>query len=342
LTGPPDSPDSSADLPEPTEPQPPISAPPSSRLGTGTFTIEGRAAPGLFVLAWLTLILGAGVFGIGGLSGGPIRLGLIMLGLALLSVGLVAGAGSQAFERRARGVEGYAGPSPFLVFAGSVPIAILLNVAVAILLDVLGVPTSAPGAILLFLLATAVPYLLLVRLTVVGTDALSWAEMGWRRPDRAAVRDTLAALTLVIPVLAATGLLGALLAQFLPLPQSPLPQAADPAGWIANAIAACLIAPVAEETFFRGFATTAWLRRIGPTAAIVRGALFFAFVHVLAGTGGSEFLPALETAAFAFVVRLPIALALGWIFVRSRALLPSIVLHAAFNGLSLLASLAGS
>ena len=339
MTGPPDSPD---DLPgSPGSDDAPTPAPPG-RLGTGTFTIEGRAAPGLFVVAWLSLILGAGVFLVGGLSGGPVRLVLIVLGLGLLSVGLVAAAGSQAFERRARGTEGYAGPSPFLVFTASIPIAVLLNLAAAVLVGLLGLSTAAPAATLLFLLATAVPYLGLVALTVVGTGSLTWADIGWRRPDGRAARDALAALTLVIPVLVATGLIGAVLARFLPLPQSPLPRAADPAGWIANAIAACLIAPVAEETFFRGFATTAWLRRIGPTGAIVRGGLFFAFVHVLAGTGGSSFLPALQTALFAFVVRLPIALALGWVFVRSRSLLPSIVLHAAFNGLSLLASLGGS
>ncbi|MER3444371.1 MAG: hypothetical protein C4333_09755, partial [Meiothermus sp.] len=45
---------------------------------------------------------------------------------------------------------------------------------------------------------------------------------------------------------------------------------------------------------------------MGPTAAIVRGALFFAIAHVLT-VGGDTFGEGLERAVFAFVVRLPVA-----------------------------------
>ena len=80
-------------------------------------------------------------------------------------------------------------------------------------------------------------------------------------------------------------------------------------------LAAAVLAPISEELFYRGFATTAWLRSYGPTRAIVQGGLFFAFVHVLT-LGGPDFDHAAKTALVAFVARIPVALALGWLFVR--------------------------
>ena len=83
-------------------PDPEPSAPP--RPGATTFTIEGRAAPALFVIGWLATILGLGIVVIGVMSrAGGGAIGLVLVGLVVLSVGLVAAAGSQGIERRARG-----------------------------------------------------------------------------------------------------------------------------------------------------------------------------------------------------------------------------------------------
>src|SRR5712691_10856643 len=100
--------DSSA--PEPSDQEPSAS---SSRPGMSTFTIEGRAAPGLFVVGWLASITGLVLILVGVLA--PSGLFLYFFGPTVLTVGLVAGAGNQAIERRARGAA-YAGPSPYLVF----------------------------------------------------------------------------------------------------------------------------------------------------------------------------------------------------------------------------------
>jgi membrane protease YdiL (CAAX protease family) len=313
-------------------------APSVRRPGAAVFTIEGRAAPGLFVLGWLATIMGLGITFVGSQADGTPALVLVLFGLGLMVVGLVAGAGSQALERRAKGVTGYAGPSPFLVFAASIPLAVILGAIVAVGLDVVGLESGTPLASLLFLLVTDASYLVLVGVLVVGTGALSWAEMGLRRIDQDALQATIRALTLAIPILALTILLNIWLATFLPAPDSPLPEPTDRFGQVINLIAGVVVAPVAEEIFFRGFATTAWLRRMSPTAAIVRGALFFSFAHVLT-VGGSSFGEAVQRAAFAFVLRLPVALALGWVYVRSRSLAPSIALHASFNGFPLLLEL---
>ncbi len=304
--------------------------------GSGTFTIEGRAAPGLFVVGWLASILGIGAILVGGLATDLARLVLVSLGLALLSAGLVAGAGSQALERRARGVAGYAGPSPFLVFAATIPLVFLLGVGLGLVFDLADVPSDGPLGLLAGSLATAAAYFLVVGLAVVGTGSLSWDEIGMRLPSRAVIGDVLRAVTLAVPIVFVTAILAAILTSFLPVPQSPLPQPTDATGWLVNAVVAVVVAPVSEEMLFRGFATTAWARRLGHVRAIMRGGLFFAFVHVLTGITGDSFLPAAQAAFVAFAIRIPIGLALGWVFLRFRSLWPSVALHAAYNGVTLL------
>jgi len=81
-----------ANLPEPlaAAPDPPTPA----RPGLSTFTIEGRAAPGLFVVGWLATISGIALVLLGALT--PSALLFYFIGPGVLTVGLVAGAGNQA------------------------------------------------------------------------------------------------------------------------------------------------------------------------------------------------------------------------------------------------------
>jgi membrane protease YdiL (CAAX protease family) len=65
------------------------------------------------------------------------------------------------------------------------------------------------------------------------------------------------------------------------------------------------------------------------------GALFFAFAHVLT-IGGASAGDAFELALVAFLGRIPVALALGWLFLRRGTIWASFGLHAAFNGLLLI------
>ncbi|HYM83525.1 MAG TPA: CPBP family intramembrane glutamic endopeptidase, partial [Candidatus Dormibacteraeota bacterium] len=277
-----------APIDAPGDPPAPDGDVPRARPGSSTFTIEGRAAPGLFVLGWLATIMGAAILVAGVLAGGGAALPLVVLGLIVLLVGLVAGAGAQAIERHARGVPGYAGPSPVLVFLAVVPLTFLLQVAAGIPLSALGLDPESPLAALIGLLLTAVAYFALLRLLVVGTGSLSWADMGLRRPDGRAIAELAIGGLMGFPMLLITGLLAAVLATFLPTPPSALPLTGGVLGMLANLVSAAVVAPIAEETFFRGFATTAWLRRLGPDQAIVRGALFFAAAHILT-VGGDTF-----------------------------------------------------
>jgi membrane protease YdiL (CAAX protease family) len=326
-------PDRPADQPDP--------SPVPSRPGASTFTIEGRAAPGLFVVGWLATIMGAVATIVGaGAEPSPARAILILGGLAALGLGLVAGAGSQAMERRARG-EAYSGPSPFLLFAASVPISLALTSLVAVPFSAAGADPESPLAALLAVTMTALVYLALVRLLVVDHGALPWAEMGIRRPDAADIGAFAGGALLAVPGILATGIVAVVLASFLPLPPTPLPIGSDAPGIVANIVAAAIVAPLGEELFFRGFATTAWRRVYGERRALVQGAIFFAFVHVLGVTGDTAG-AAIGAAMTAFVARLPISLLLGWVFIRRGSLWASVGLHSTFNLVLLLLAIAGS
>jgi membrane protease YdiL (CAAX protease family) len=311
----------------------PVGGAPPPRPGLSTFTIEGRAAPALFVIGWLATILGGGILFIGFQAPRSSLTNLLILGaLVLLSIGLVSAAGAQAIERRARGVVGYAGPSPFLLLAASVAVASVLSAFVGIALRLVGGDTDGPLATLLLLAVIQVTYLGLTRLLVVGTGALTWAEMGIRPGLRQGLTNLALGASTAIPVIALTSIVVRLVSYVISaVPESPLPPTGTPSGLVLNLIGGALLVPIGEEVLFRGVATTAWLRVYAPARAIVQGALFFAVVHVLQ-VGGTTPDQALGLAVVAFVTRVPVALALGWLFVTRRSIWASIGLHATFNG----------
>jgi membrane protease YdiL (CAAX protease family) len=309
---------------------------PRDHPGLTSFTIEGRTAPALFVVGWLATVLGLGIAVIAVLAGRGLSGGLLFTaGLGLLSFGLIAAAGSQTLERRAAGRAPYAGPSPVLVFAAALPLTIVVLVVVGAPLVQAGLDPDGPPAALISILITALAYVALLRLLVVGTRSLGWREMGLV-PSGSIAADLAWGAVLAVPVLFGTGLFAFVLSQYLPIPPNVLPTAPDTAGLAMNLVAAALVAPVAEELFFRGFATTAWKRTDGARAALVRGSLFFAIAHVLT-LSGSDAREAIGFAAFAFFTRLPVSFALGWLFLRRGSLWAPIALHGVFNGLQVLA-----
>lgn len=302
--------------------------------GATTFTIEGRSAPALFVVGWLASLLGLGATAVAVLGGSnPAAPILLLVGLVILAIGLVAAAGSQGIERRARGITGYHGPSPLLVFGASVPVSLLAAVVIGIPLSFGGVDLEGPIGRLASVVVQALVYLALIRVLVVDAGALTWAEMGVRRFDGRALGELATGVLWVVPVILATIVVAGILSQLVPVtPVSPLPPTGEVAGLIANLIAGAVVAPIGEELLFRGFATTAWARRIGGRRALVRGALFFAFAHVLTISGSSA-PEALGLALVAFAARVPVAVALGWLYLRRESLWAPIGLHAAFNGI---------
>jgi membrane protease YdiL (CAAX protease family) len=305
------------------------------RPGASTFTIEGRSAPGLFVVGWLGTLVGLGAILVAFMAvGGPAPI-LLIAGLVVLSIGLVAGAGGQAIERHARGGQNYVGPSPFLVFAAALPISSLFAIGVGALLTTLGIPVDGPVGALASVGLQAVVYVGLIRLLVVDGGSLSWADMRIRRPSSTDLVEFVLGAGWALPVIVATLPVALLVSQFVPTPPpSPLPATGSVGGLLLHLLAGAIIAPIGEEVLFRGFATTAWVRDMGVSRGLVRAALFFAVAHVLtiSGANANE---AIGAAVAAFVGRIPVALALGFLFVRRETIWAPLGLHAGFNALLL-------
>ena len=304
-----------------------------------TFTIEGRTAPGLFVVGWLAAVLGLGAVVVGLLSSrGPAGSIVFAGGMVLLDVGLIAGAGSQAIERRARGVDAYQGPSPVLVLLASIVTVYLIAVVVGTPLAAAGVELPRPAAELLLVTIYAATYVAITRLLVIGTGALTWREIGFRGSGRWALSELAWGAVLAGPVILLTALLSTVLVTvFGTVPTSPLPPAGTPAGFLLNVVAGAIVAPIGEEILFRGVTTTAWVRSLGPRAGILRGALLFAAVHILL-VSAAGFDEGARMAVVGFLGRLPVALVLGWLFIRRGSIWAPIGLHAAFNGILLVAA----
>jgi len=309
--------------------------PPPARPGASIFTIEGRAAPGLFVVGWLASLLGLGIVLVGAFASSSLF--LFFLGPIFLTVGLVAGAGNQSIERRVRG-EAYAGPSPYLVFAAMIAAVYAVGSVVGLGLHLLVGPNTVPDYVvrLIGVSLQAAVFIGIVRLTVVDSQALSWREMGWRRPDVAAIRDLAYGGLLGLPIIGLTSIVAAVLVQvFQAVPEAPLPPTGVAAGLVIQLLAGAIIAPVAEETVFRGFAITAWQRSVGTRGAIVRASVLFALAHVL-NVSADNVGQAAGLIVVGFATRLPVAFALGWLFVARRSIWAPLGLHIAFNAILLI------
>jgi membrane protease YdiL (CAAX protease family) len=348
LTGPVDGPAGTDPAPEPTgdHPAPPVrwvpagpDPAPASRPGLHTFSLDGRRAPGLYLVGWLATALGGPLLGVAIVSGssGFGGLFLVVAGALLLGLGLTAAAGAQGIERRDRSDLAYRGASPFLVFGASIPLTILVELP----FQLAGFDLRTPFGTLIGVTLIGAVWLGLLGMTVVGTGALRWGEIATGIVATPAARiawDLLIGAAAALPVILATSIVAAILVSVMGVtPEGPIAPPTDASALILGLLAAAVVAPISEELFYRGFATTAWMRSFGAPRAIVQGGLFFAFVHVLT-LSGSDFDHAARAAAVAFGSRIPVAFALGWIFVSRRSLAASIGLHATFNGLLVILS----
>jgi membrane protease YdiL (CAAX protease family) len=89
-------------------------------------------------------------------------------------------------------------------------------------------------------------------------------------------------------------------------------------------IAAVLIAPIGEEIIFRGMITKLLLKEYRPAKAILISALIFGIIHLN---------PAQILGAFVA------GLLFGWLYYKTRSVIPGIILHFINNGLSVLVTI---
>jgi membrane protease YdiL (CAAX protease family) len=95
-------------------------------------------------------------------------------------------------------------------------------------------------------------------------------------------------------------------------------------------LAVVLVAPVAEELFFRGVVLQAWLREYGERRAVLGSAALFAAIHA-----DIRNLDALIGSVVQVVPIFGLGIALALVCLRTRSLLAPMAMHATFNAISL-------
>lgn len=319
--------------------------------GSGTFSLEGRPAPGLYVVAWLLGLAGIGLFVVAGGAAssaagsgavGGAAIALLFAACLALTLSCASAAGYQVLSRGRRHADRYRGPSPLILF-GFVLFGVTLVVGLLSAVGLIAPESQSVGALVDEVVTTAA-YVGAVWLFVVRTGVLPWESMGWPVRWRESVArltgDVMSGVAMIVPTYLVTILLGGALAALLgaQLPSAlPAPRTLPDA--LATVVAAVVVAPIGEESFFRGLSLTAWWRDLGLRSALLRSTLFFAAAHILnvtatnAGAG-------LRTAVLQFVVIVPVGYVLGWLF-SQRGIVASLAGHMTFNAIAV-ALLVGS
>lgn len=309
----------------------------------GLLQLAGREAPALYVIGLLATVVGVSAL-VAGIAGAGV--GLVILALVLVGVGGIALSGASALQRRVdTPAAGWRGPGPLAIFWTTITWALLAQLLIAALLTAVfsAEALSTPQATLLLAAASNFATVLIVGLVVVGSGAVRWRDLILATPaaspstlpppDRRGglAGDLFWGVALALPIMAASGLFATLVMNGTGVSApAVLPLAVSRIGLIANIITAGLIAPIGEELLYRGVIAQAWARQSSARRAILFSAIVFAFAHTLS-VGGTSVADAASIAAVAFAVRLPLGIALGWLWIRRRSLIATIALHAFYN-----------
>ena len=175
------------------------------------------------------------------------------------------------------------------------------------------------------LLANAIAMLVFtcVAAFILRMRGASWRDLGFRDPKpREGLRLACVTWVIIVPPLLA---LAAFLDQFVEPYSHPIIEflQADKSLWAIGLVlgAAVVAAPIAEEFFFRRI-LQGWLEIKFGDWAVVVSAFCFGLAHLGQGLG--------------WVPLIGFGVAAGYLARRRGTILPSIVLHALFNGLSVL------
>jgi uncharacterized protein len=250
---------------------------------------------------------------------GPLSVVLGLAGglLVLLAVAGVALADGERESQSRRGYGSHATVIGLTVLAGCGTLAMLLPV-------VLSAPRSSSPLVLVFVLGTTLLDLVLVAvvyLRVVRPGLITWRAMGLSR-DRLAsgLRLGLAAAPLLFLLL----LLVQLLLRAFGVQQTQLEQLQglrSATGWqyVLVAVVAAVVAPIAEEIYFRGYVFRAYLEQKGPVPAYLFSSALFALVHLNPQ---------------ALVPIFVMSLGLAFLYHRTGSIIPGIAAHGFNNGLA--------
>ena len=301
---------------------------PHPTVGPGSVTMPRWPGP---LLAVIGALLAIGALGVGAVAvqsqTGDVDLAtygwLALLGAIMFAAGLLYIAVRQLRIRRYLPPERYRGPGVLVLVLLVLVLASLITApfgsdAAALLMGE-GELTFLGAAVLLF--ATQAAMLLVSWFLVFRPRAL---EALPSLPGRDPAGALLAGFGWGIPAwfgatLASAGVV--LLLESLGIDAEP--QAAEQAialvdPWLV-VVAVVILAPIAEEIFFRGVVFNAWLREGGRRWAFFGSSALFALIHI---------------SLVALVPIFLLGLALAWIYRRTGNLLAPIAMHATVNGIS--------
>ena len=154
-----------------------------------------------------------------------------------------------------------------------------------------------------------------------------WRSLGFRYPRKLGNAARLAVAGFILSILASfiyAIIITALGLDSLEAAEPPSELVETSAGVAVFAILAIVVAPIAEETFFRGFVFPGIGRKYGLWWGAIASAALFAMMH---GSLGALF------------PTLAIGLVLAWVYVRTRSIWACIACHAAYNSLALITSI---
>ncbi|MCE5258344.1 MAG: CPBP family intramembrane metalloprotease [Chloroflexi bacterium] len=197
-------------------------------------------------------------------------------------------------------------------------VALVLFVTLGLYLQDISLMWGTVGTEFLAILLPVLVYLLIARLPLRETLRLRWP--GWK----ALLFTGILGVGLMLLAASWSTLVSQWLKYDLPVPPEFYPSNTGEALLFMASLA--IVAPLCEETLFRGLLQHAHERN-GALKAIVLTAVIFSGFHL---------------SLLRFVVLLPVALVLGYVAWRSRSLVVSFTLHAVYNGLSGILSLVGT
>lgn len=297
-------------------------------LATSAGWVNGRIALIVAGLGLLGVALGGGWFAVDnamhvsppGLAG----VGLVVVAAALIGVGLLltlGGLGYYVFAPL------FAGPSMAwigvgshrLVIATTLLVFLLANAGPLVYASIGGasglrtIPAFLTAALSLDLVLIGITYLRFIR-----PGVLTAADLGLRS-DRLLQHigigllvgvGVLVASAMIQAVLQATGVRQTQLDDLQYIRQAP------PLGFLAVVLAGGVLAPIAEELYFRGYVFRSYLQARGPVTAYGGTSLLFAMLHLN--------LPALLPILF-------LSLVFCFAYRRTGSIVPSVVGHALNN-----------
>lgn len=201
-----------------------------------------------------------------------------------------------------------------VIVVSAFPLLVLLGRAIISATDI-----TVSAATVLISIAIQLLLAVITVLFTVRKYGVAWRDLGFR--DFAQGKSLFYAGAAVVASVMVVSLYGAVINYFGlqdRIPPMPIFKEQDRVLLTTGIIAATVLAPVVEETFFRGFVFAGLRKTIGPSFAGIMSAALFAVAHM---------------SLFLYPPVFLIGLLLAWVFHKTGSLWYGIAAHLAYNSL---------